>query len=109
MKDCIFCKIATGEIEKDFEYEDEDIMVFPDINPSKPVHILIVPRKHIEDFFDLNDMELLWKVKKAADEQIKKQNLDGKGYRLHVNGGGAQIIDHIHFHLTGPIEKGYKF
>jgi histidine triad (HIT) family protein len=105
---CIFCKIAKGEIKKDFEYQDEDLMVFPDINPLKPVHILIVPKKHIKDFFDLNDSNLIMKIKNVINDQVKKNKLNSNGFRVHVNGGGAQVIDHLHFHLTGPIEKGLE-
>jgi histidine triad (HIT) family protein len=109
MKDCIFCKIARHEVPKEFLYEDKDLMVFPDINPAKPVHILIVPKKHVEDLSDLDDKNLLWKIEQAAVKHSEEEKLNKKGYRLHVNAGGAQIIDHLHFHLTGPIEKGYRF
>ncbi len=105
MKDCVFCQIRDGEIPKEFDYEDEDLMVFPDLNPSKPVHILIVPKKHFKDFLDLKDMELLYKVKEVIDKMILQQKLEDRGYRISVNGGGAQIIEHLHFHLTGPIGR----
>ncbi|MBI2420794.1 MAG: HIT domain-containing protein [Candidatus Levybacteria bacterium] len=108
MASCVFCKIRDREIPKEFEYEDEDVMIFPDINPSKPVHILIVPKKHIEDFLDLDDIKLLTKIKKTIDDVIKKQKLENKGYRVSVNGGGAQLINHIHFHVTGPIDRGME-
>lgn len=105
MKNCVFCKIRDREIPKEFDYEDEDIMVFPDINPSKPVHVLVVPKKHIEDFADLNDKELHFKIKKILDQVVKKQKLSNRGYRISVNGGGAQLINHLHFHVTGPISR----
>lgn len=105
---CVFCKIRDREIPKKFEYEDSDIMIFPDINPSKPVHILIVPKKHIEDFLDLDDAKLLAKIKKATDNVIKKEKLENRGYRVSINGGGAQLINHIHFHVTGPIDGGME-
>lgn len=104
MTDCIFCKIRDGVIEKEFDFEDKDVMVFPDINPSKPVHILVVPKKHMEDFKDLTDANLLLKIKKTIDETVKKK-LPKKGYRVSVNGGGAQIVNHLHFHIIGPIDK----
>jgi histidine triad (HIT) family protein len=104
MNTCVFCKIRDGVIEKKFDYEDKDVMVFPDINPAKPVHILIVPKKHIEDFIDLQDSKLIIKIKKTIDYVVKK-NLKHKGYRVLVNGGGAQIINHLHFHIIGPIDK----
>lgn len=102
---CVFCKIRDGEIEKEFDYQDDDVMVFPDINPLKPVHILVVPKKHIEDFADLLDKELLFKIKKVLDKVVKDQSLQNQGYRVSVNGGGAQLINHLHFHVVGPIER----
>ncbi len=104
-KNCVFCKIRDGEIEKKFDYQDSDVMVFPDINPLKPVHILVVPKKHIKDFMDLNDSALFFKIKKILDKVVKDQNLTNSGYRISVNGGGAQIIDHLHFHVVGPLDK----
>ena len=107
MTGCVFCKIRDREIPKKFEYEDDDVMVFPDINPEKPVHILVVPKKHIEDFLDFTDKDLILKIKKILDKTIKDK-LKNKGYRVTVNGGGSQIIDHLHFHIVGPIEKQNK-
>jgi len=103
MKGCVFCKIAKGEIKKEFGYEDNDVMVFDDINPMAPIHILIVPKKHIEDFNDLKDDKLWAKIRKVAQVMVEKQGLTGKGYRLAINGGGAQMIDHLHIHVIGPL------
>ncbi|MDP2649227.1 MAG: HIT domain-containing protein [bacterium] len=107
--DCIFCKIAGKEIPKEFTYEDEDIMVFPDIHPVKPIHLLIVPKKHISDFLDLKDDGLWSKIKMVAQIMIQKEGLVNKGYRLGINGGGAQIINHMHIHLMGPMGKAASF
>ncbi len=103
--DCIFCKIRDREIPKEFTYEDDDVMVFPDIYPIKPIHLLIIPKKHIKDFFELKDEELTNKLRNVIQKIVKDQKLENKGYRLVINGGGAQIIDHLHIHLTGPIGK----
>lgn len=103
--DCVFCKIRDRVIPKEFTYEDEDVMVFPDIHPLKPVHLLVVPKKHIEDFLDFNDQELIPKVKKVINKMVKEQGLDSKGYRVSINGGGAQIVRHTHFHVLGPISQ----
>ncbi len=102
MDDCLFCKFANRTIPKEFIYEDDDIMVFPDIHPLKTIHLLIVPKKHIAAFEDLEDDQLLGKIRKTIQEMAKKEDLVGKGYRIVVNAGGAQGIDHLHFHLTGP-------
>lgn len=108
MENCIFCKIANKEIAKDFTYEDEDVMVFPDIHPVAPVHLLIVPKKHIRDFEDFRDDNLLGKIRAVAQKMIKEQKINDKGYRLVINGGGAQVIDHLHIHLMGKIDKKVK-
>ncbi|HEX7042485.1 MAG TPA: HIT domain-containing protein [Patescibacteria group bacterium] len=102
MDDCIFCKIANREIPKEFTYEDEEIMVFPDIHPQKPVHLLIVPKKHIHDFSKLETGEVLDKVRQVIQTMIREFNLNHEGFRIVINGGGAQVIDHLHFHLMGP-------
>ncbi len=106
--DCIFCKIRDRQIAKEFTYEDEDIMVFPDINPIKPIHLLIVPKRHIADLLMINDAGLMMKLTKIAQEMIKKFGLENKGYRIGMNGGGAQLIDHLHLHLMGPMGRGIK-
>ena len=108
MGNCIFCKIANREIPKVFTYEDKDIMVFPDIHPVAPVHLLIMPKIHIVDFFDLKNSELWDKLRIITQKMIKEQKVENKGYRLVVNGGGAQIIDHLHIHLMGRIGQKLK-
>ena len=105
MNGCIFCKIRDREIPKEFTYEDEDVMVFPDIHPVASIHLLIMPKKHIVDFLELKDSKLLQKIKDIIQKIIKEQKIQDKGYRLDVNGGGAQIIDHLHVHLMGPMGK----
>lgn len=108
MDDCIFCKIRDRKIAKEFIHEDEDIMVFSDINPVKPIHLLIVPKKHIRDFVDVEDVVLFQKIATSIQRMVKKEGLMDKGYRIVVNGGGAQIVDHLHFHLMGPMGKAVK-
>lgn len=108
MENCIFCKIRDRIIPKEFTYEDEDIMVFPDIHPLAKIHLLIVPKKHIEDFMDLKDKKLMKKLTDISQKMIIKTDLADKGYRLAVNGGGAQLIMHLHVHLLGPLGKQAK-
>jgi len=103
MNDCIFCKIRDGEIAKEFTYQDDDIMVFPDIHPIKPIHLLIVLKKHIPDFSELEDNNSRLKIFETVQKMTKEQGLSGKGYRIVVNGGGAQHVDHLHMHLLGPM------
>lgn len=108
MVDCIFCKIVNKEIPAKLVYEDQDMVVFPDIHPVKPVHLLIVPKKHIEDFLDINDLGLFNKLTTVVQKMLKQHGLEDKGYRIVVNGGGAQIINHLHIHLMGPMGKSAK-
>lgn len=103
MNDCIFCKFARHEAGKEFVYEDEEIMVFDDINPIKPLHFLIVPKEHIKDFQDLEDANLKVKIFDTIQKIAREKGLEGKGFRIVINGGGAQVIDHLHFHLMGPM------
>jgi len=105
--DCIFCKIANKEIPKEFVYEDEDVMVFSDIKPIKPVHILIMPKKHVPELLDA-DPVLFEKLGLVMQLMVRKEGLENKGYRIIVNGGGAQIVNHLHLHLTGPWAKAEK-
>ena len=108
MSSCVFCKIRDRIIPKVFTYEDDEVMVFPDIYPVAPIHLLIMPKKHIADFFDLKNSELWDKLRVITQKMIKEQKIQGKGYRLVVNGGGAQIIDHLHIHLMGDVGKKVK-
>ncbi len=105
MPECVFCKIRDRAIAKEFTYEDKDIMVFPDIRPLKPIHLLVVPKVHTEDFLEFNDQGLAAKVKSVIGKMIIEQKLDNKGYRVSINGGGAQLVRHVHFHLMGPVSK----
>ena len=99
--DCIFCKIANKEIPKDFVYEDEKIMIFEDINPKAPVHLLIIPKKHIAsvDHLGIEDKTLMGEIILTAQKLAKEENL--KGYKLIINVGrkAGQIVDHLHLHL----------
>lgn len=101
--DCIFCKIVNKEIQTDFVYEDNDIVVFNDIKPSAPVHFLVVPKEHIQSIMHLegNHKEIISKIVFAAKKEAEKKGL--KGYKLVFNVGreGGQIIDHLHLHLLG--------
>lgn len=103
MENCIFCKIAKKEIQKEFIYEDDDVMVFPDIHPIKPIHLLIVSKKHIPEFFHIKENSIYTKIFSVVQKIIKESGLEGKRHRITINGGGLQDIDHLHVHLTGPM------
>ena len=104
-KDCLFCKIVNGEIPSDFLYEDDTLVVFRDINPQAPVHLLVVPKKHIRSINDLKEDEgkIVSKMIFAAREMAKKEAVSKSGYRLffNVEKGGGQVIFHLHLHLIG--------
>jgi histidine triad (HIT) family protein len=102
MKDCIFCQIRDKEIPAKMEYESENIMAFADINPAAELHILIVPKKHVKSIRDVKGQEkLLKEVYGVVDELVEKNNLTEGHYRVLVNGGKAQKVPHLHFHLLG--------
>ena len=105
MRDCLFCKIAAGETDTDLIYEDEKVVAFSDINPQAPVHILIVPKKHISTINDISeeDSKLLGHVYQTAADLAEKNNIAESGYRIVSNCGddGGQTVYHIHFHLLG--------
>ena len=103
--ECIFCKIASGEIPSDIVYQDEEFIAFRDIQPQAPVHVLIIPREHISSVSDLTDTlapftgRLILLAKHIAEQEGIAEN----GYRLVINCGaeGGQIVPHVHLHLLG--------
>jgi histidine triad (HIT) family protein len=103
--DCIFCKIVAGEIPSDSVYQDEEIIAFRDINPQAPVHIVIIPRKHIASLSDLSqsDSALVGRLVAIANKLAKEEGIADKGYRLVINCGkeGGQLVPHLHMHLVG--------
>lgn len=103
MDDCIFCKIIRKEIPAKIVFESDQIITFPDINPSADTHILIVPKRHIKGVQGLGkqDGELLAEIYVVANRLIKRYNLETDFYRVVVNGGKAQHVPHLHFHLLG--------
>ncbi len=105
MENCIFCKIVKGDIPKDLSYEDEFVVAFEDLHPMSPLHLLVIPKVHIEDFFH-SDESIRTAITSAIKKLIDKEGLMGKGYRITVNGGGAQDINHLHFHLRGHLKQG---
>jgi histidine triad (HIT) family protein len=103
--DCVFCKIASGEIPSQIVYQDEDVVVFPDLHPATPVHLLIITRKHIPSLADIADADtpLVGKMVKAANKIARDRGIAEKGYRLTINSGpdAGQVIPHLHMHLMG--------
>lgn len=109
MEECIFCKIISGEIPCKKVYEDDMVLSFEDINPASPVHVLIIPKKHIKSLNDISDEDskLIAHIFSVGKDIAKKLDIDEKGYRIVMNCGedGGQEVKHLHFHLLG----GKKF
>ncbi|WDN89250.1 histidine triad (HIT) family protein [Desulfosarcina sp. BuS5] len=103
--DCLFCKIINKEIPSDFIYENDRVVVFRDINPQAPLHLLIVPKKHIRSINDITgeDLGFISEMIIIARDMAKKELVAESGYKLffNVEKGGGQIIFHIHLHLIG--------
>lgn len=102
-QDCLFCKVANNEIPTDLVYEDDTVLAFTDINPQAPLHMLIIPRKHISTINDATtqDQELLGHMLLTAAKIAKENKVDESGYRLIVNCNeqGGQTVFHIHLHI----------
>ena len=112
MEDCIFCKIVNGEIPSKKVYEDEDILAFHDIDPAAPIHILVIPKKHIATLSDLKteDEALVGKIFTTINKIAEKEGFKENGFRVIANCGkdGGQEVMHIHFHILGGKVLGNK-
>lgn len=100
-EDCIFCKIINGEFGTEFVYENEHLVVFNDINPKAPVHMLVVPRVHVASLNELEDKNLMGELLFGVKEAAKKAGL--KSYRTQINTGkeAGQEVFHLHLHVMG--------
>lgn len=101
--DCIFCKIADGSIKTDSIYEDDKMIVFNDMNPQAPVHMLAIPKDHIESANEINDenSEIIGHIFKVIAKIAKEKGFAERGYRIVNNCGedGGQTVNHLHFHI----------
>jgi len=104
MSDCIFCKIAAGEIPSRKVYEDGELIAFHDVNPAAPVHFMIVPKEHINSLEDCNGRHemLLGRILLLAPKLAKEQGLnDGFKTVINTGKGGGQVVFHLHVHVIG--------
>ena len=110
--DCLFCKIVNKEIPSKIVYEDEDVLAFHDIYPLTPIHILVIPKKHIESAIDIKeeDERLIGKIYTTINKIAKDIGIDEKGFRVVTNCGedGGQEVKHLHFHLLAGKKLGTK-
>jgi len=111
MSDCIFCKLASGEIPTTVVYQDEEVFAFNDMSPQAPVHVLIIPKKHIASVAELADTDagLIGRMFTVARDIAVKLGIAENGYRLVVNTGndGGQSVKHLHAHLLGGKAMGW--
>ncbi len=111
MTDCIFCKIAAGEIPAAKLYDDGEVLAFRDINPEAPVHLLVIPRRHIATLNDLTeaDAALIGRLYLAAKRLAAESGVADSGYRtvINCNRDAGQIVFHIHMHLLAGRELGW--
>ena len=111
MQDCIFCKIAAGEIPSKEVYSDEEFYAFRDVNPQAPVHVLLVPRKHVDRLveFSETDAPLIGKMILVANKIAESEGLVEKGFRyvLNCNEQGGQTVFHVHVHILGGRFMGW--
>lgn len=111
MENCLFCKIANGEIPSKKAYEDDTVLAFYDIEPQAPVHVLIVPKKHYTSVMDIEpaDQALLSHMIEIAQKLAKELGVSKDGFRLVINTGenGGQSVPHLHIHLLGGRKFGW--
>ena len=109
---CLFCKIIKGDIPSSKVYEDEEVLAFRDINPAAPIHILLIPKKHIASLAEVKpeDGELIAKMHQVVNEIAEKEGFMNNGYRLIVNCGkdAGQEVMHLHFHILAGEKMGDK-
>ena len=111
MTDCIFCKIASGEIETDFVYQDDQVVAFRDLNPQAPTHVLVIPREHIATTNDLtgDNAAVIGRMILAAKQIAEQEGIAERGYRtvLNCNAEAGQSVFHIHLHVLGGRPMGW--
>ena len=112
MENCVFCKIIKGEIPSTKVYEDEDILAFNDINPAAPIHILVIPKKHIESLAHMQkeDEAIVGKIYGVINKIAEEKGFKDNGYRVIVNCGkdAGQEVMHLHFHVLAGAKFGDK-
>ena len=102
-KDCLFCRIAKGEIPADIVMQNDDAVAFRDISPKAPTHILVIPKKHVSSLDAADESVDLGALMRTAADVARQEGLAEPGYRIVVNTGvhGGQTVDHLHLHVLG--------
>ncbi len=111
MSDCMFCRIVARQTPADIEYEDDAVLAFKDLYPKAPVHVLIIPKRHISSIAHLGagDADVIGRCFVAARALGEAKGFGEKGYRISVNTGpeGGQVVYHVHFHFTAGGARGH--
>jgi histidine triad (HIT) family protein len=111
MAECIFCRVARGEIPADKLFDDDWVVAFRDIHPVTPVHVLVIPKQHVTAAWELDQSHgfMLARMFVAANEAASKTGIDRTGYRMVINAGkdAGQSVDHLHMHLLGGERMGW--
>jgi len=111
MAECVFCKIARGEIPATIVHEDEHVVAFRDLHPKAPTHIVLIPRRHVASLNDLGEEDdaVVGHLVRVAAKLAGDEEIAGRGYRLVANCGrdAGQSVDHVHFHLLGGRALGW--
>ena len=110
MSDCIFCRIVSGEIPCSLVYQDDLVLAFKDINPLAPVHILVIPKQHIESAQEVNsgNSQMIAHIFEKIPYIAREAGIADSGYRVisNVGGDGGQVVPHLHFHILGGRKLG---
>lgn len=107
MSECVFCQIVAGDIPAEIVHQDSDVVAFRDANPEAPVHLLVVPRDHVQDINELDDSALMQKLIATARRLGADHDAASHGYRIAINSGPQADIPHLHMHiLTGEPKLG---
>ncbi|MDD5622229.1 MAG: histidine triad nucleotide-binding protein [Actinomycetota bacterium] len=105
MEDCLFCKIINKEIKSDIVFENDSVLIFKDISPQAPVHLLAVPKEHIDSILEVEKLDsgLLKELIDAVSRIALENELDKDGFRIVINTGigAGQSVNHLHFHILG--------
>jgi histidine triad (HIT) family protein len=111
MPDCLFCKIVSKQIPAKLVHEDEDVVAFEDINPQAPVHLLVIPRRHVATLNEVgpDDDALVGRLHRVAAALARERGIAGPGWRavMNVNHGGGQVVFHVHLHVLGGRPMGW--
>lgn len=111
MGDCLFCRIVSKELPADVVYEDASVVAFKDIHPQAPVHLLVVPKKHVPKLMEIKpeDASVVADLHKAIQTLAEKHAVDKTGFRIVVNNGpnAGQAVDHLHYHVIGGRKLGW--